>query len=168
MPRALLADLVLALHVLFVAFVVVGLGLVLVGGWRRWGWVRNRRFRQLHLAAIGFVVIETWLGRICPLTELEASLRDGGGAGYESGFIAHWLSRLLYVDAPPWAFTLAYTLFGAAVVASWYRVPPRGGRIGRRPEADGQEPAPIAGARWNGLAAVAGGLGIDGSVSPGE
>jgi hypothetical protein len=126
MPRALLADLVLGFHVLFVAFVVFGLALIVIGGLRGWGWVRNRRFRQLHLAAIGFVVIETWLGRICPLTDLEAFLRDGAEAGrYESGFIAHWFSRLLYVDAPPWAFTVAYTLFGAAVVATWWRLPPR-------------------------------------------
>lgn len=137
MPRALLADLVLALHVLFVAFVVFGLALIVLGGLGGWGWVKNRRFRQLHLAAIAFVVIETWLGRICPLTELESSLRDGvGSGGYESGFIGYWLSRLLYVDAPPWAFVLAYTLFGAAVVAAWFLVPPRGGRIDREPGAN--------------------------------
>lgn len=125
MTRALLADLVLALHVLFVAFVVLGLALIVIGGVRGWGWVRQRRFRQVHLAAIGFVVIEAWLGRICPLTDLEAFLRDGAEAGrYESGFIAHWLSRLLYVDAPPWAFVLAYTAFGAAVVGAWFLLPP--------------------------------------------
>jgi hypothetical protein len=135
MPHALLADLVLALHVLFVAFVVLGLALIAIGGLGGWRWVRNRRFRQLHLAAIGFVVIETWLGRVCPLTELEASLRDGvGGSGYESGFIAHWLSRLLYVDAPPWAFVLAYTAFGAAVVAAWFLVPPA--RSSRRSDSE--------------------------------
>jgi len=137
MPRALLADLVLGLHVLFVAFVVFGLVLIAIGGLRRWDWVRNRRFRQLHLAAIGFVVTETWLGRVCPLTDLEASLRESAAAErYESGFIAHWLSRLLYVDAPPWAFTVAYTLFGAAVAAAWWLVPPRAGRIGREPGRD--------------------------------
>jgi hypothetical protein len=137
MPRALLADLVLGLHVLFVAFVVLGLVLIATGGLRRWEWVRNRRFRQLHLAAIGFVVIETWLGRVCPLTDLEASLRGAADAGrYESGFLAHWLSRLLYVDAPLWAFTAAYTLFGAAVVAAWWLVPPRSVRIGREPQRD--------------------------------
>ncbi|GMU66285.1 MAG: hypothetical protein AMXMBFR36_25590 [Acidobacteriota bacterium] len=136
MPRALLADVVLALHVLFVAFVVLGLALIVVGGVRGWGWVRHRRFRQLHLAAIGFVVVETWLGRICPLTDLEASLRDGVGSdGYESGFIAYWLARLLYIDAPPWAFLLAYTAFGAAVFAAWFRVPPR-----RRRGRESQEP----------------------------
>lgn len=126
MPRALLADLVLALHVLFVAFVVLGLALIAIGALCGWGWVRHRRFRQLHLAAIAFVVIETWLGRICPLTALEASLRDGGAAErYESGFLAHWLSRLLYVDAPVWAFLVAYSAFGGAVVAAWFLVPPR-------------------------------------------
>jgi ketosteroid isomerase-like protein len=137
MSRALAADLVLALHVLFVAFVVLGLVLIVIGGVRAWGWVRHRRFRQLHLAAIGFVVVETWLGRICPLTSLEASLREGAAGGrYESGFLAHWLSRLLYVDAPVWAFLVAYTAFGAAVVAAWFLVPPRARVSARSPSDD--------------------------------
>jgi hypothetical protein len=40
------------------------------------------------------------------------------------GFIEHWLSRLLYWRAPPWVFTTAYTLFGLAVAAAWWRYPP--------------------------------------------
>ena len=46
-------------------------------------------------------------------------LRQGGS------FVAYWLQRLLYYDAPAWVFTLAYTLFGAAVAAAWWTWPPR-------------------------------------------
>ena len=70
-----LADLALALHVSFVVFVVAGLLLVLAGGWRRWRWVRNPWFRSLHLLAIVFVVGQTWLGQVCPLTTLEMWMR---------------------------------------------------------------------------------------------
>ncbi len=49
----LAADALLALHVSFVAFVIFGLVLIVVGGLRGWGWVRNRWFRIAHLAAIG-------------------------------------------------------------------------------------------------------------------
>ena len=35
------ADLILLLHVFFVAFVVVGLVLILAGKWQGWSWVHN-------------------------------------------------------------------------------------------------------------------------------
>lgn len=123
----LLADLVLFLHVLFVAFVVGGLILILAGGVAGWRWVRNRRFRLAHLAAIGIVVAQAWLGVLCPLTTVEMALRErAGGETYAGSFIAHWLGELLYVEAPAWAFTAAYTAFGAVVVASWLWVRPAG------------------------------------------
>ena len=64
----LAADLILVLHTLFVAFVVLSLPAILLGGVLAWPWVRNRCFRLLHLAAIAFVVVQSWLGMICPLT----------------------------------------------------------------------------------------------------
>ena len=123
----LAADLILFLHVLFVAFVVIGLILILTGKRQHWSWVRNPWFRTAHLAAIGVVVLQSWLGMICPLTILELELRQRGGeATYTGSFIAHWLEAILYYQAPPWVFALCYTLFGAAVIASWYWVRPHG------------------------------------------
>lgn len=128
LPYALLADAVLALHVGVVLFVVAGLGLVLAGNWRGWRWVNAPLFRWLHLAAIGVVVAQAWLGAVCPLTTLEMWLRrQAGDVAYPGSFIAHWLQRLLYWDAPAWVFVLAYTLFGLAVLLAWWRWPPRRG-----------------------------------------
>jgi hypothetical protein len=45
---ATLADAVLFLHVGIVAFVVLGTALILIGGWRRWHWVRGFKWRWLH------------------------------------------------------------------------------------------------------------------------
>lgn len=84
-----LADLVVLVHVAFVAFVVAGGLLVL----------RRPRLAWLHLpaAAWGFVVEAT--GWICPLTPLENRLRAAGGAaGYRGGFVEHYLLRALYPD----------------------------------------------------------------------
>ena len=128
MPYQQLADAVLALHVAVVAFVVGGLLAIVVGNLRSWPQVNAPWFRIAHLAAIGVVVAESWLGVICPLTTLEMSLRARAGAGtYGGSFIEHWLSRLLYWDAPPWVFVLGYTLFGLLVVASWWAWPPSTG-----------------------------------------
>lgn len=128
MPAALyraLADTVLICHVAFVAFVVLGLMLILLGGWLKWSWVRNRCFRFCHLGAIGIVVIQAWFGVICPLTTLEMHLRElAGDTTYHGTFIAHWLQRILFFDAPLWVFTVCYTIFALAVIASWWRVRP--------------------------------------------
>jgi Protein of Unknown function (DUF2784) len=122
----LAADGLLLLHVLFVAFVVLGLALIIAGGLRNWHWVRNPWFRSAHLAAIGVVVAQAWLGRLCPLTVGEMALRQrAGDAVYRGSFIAHWLDELLYFDAPGWVFTAVYSLFALLVGLSWFLVRPR-------------------------------------------
>ena len=124
-PYQLLADLVLATHFMVVLFVVGGLAAIVVGNVYGWSFVNAWWFRLAHVAAIGVVVAQAWLGIACPLTTLESSLRvKAGGTGYETSFIEHWLTRLLYYDAPTWVFTVAYTLFGLAVAAAWWRFPP--------------------------------------------
>ena len=121
-----LADLVLTLHVAIVVFVVGGLVVIVVGSLRNWRWVKAGWFRVAHLAAIGVVVSEAWIGMVCPLTSLEMWLRaKGRGATYAGSFIEHWLQRLLYYDAPAWVFTLAYSAFGLAVAATWWYFPPQ-------------------------------------------
>lgn len=120
------ADLVLLLHVLFVAFVVFGLVLVVAGKLLGWSWVRNPWFRIAHLAAIVVVATQAWFGVVCPLTNWEMALRQrGGDATYSGAFVAHWLEAILYYQAPNWVFAVCYTLFGLAVLASWFWVRPR-------------------------------------------
>lgn len=121
----LVADGLLVLHSLIVVFVVGGLFLIILGGLRGWAWVHNRWFRLAHLGAIGCVVVQSWLGLVCPLTTWEMAMRTRAGeAVYSGSFVAHWLSRLLYYDAPAWVFVLSYTLFAALVVACWFWVRP--------------------------------------------
>lgn len=122
----LAADVLLFGHVLFVTFVVLGLVLILIGGVLGWEWVRNRIFRIAHLAAIAIVMLQSWIGVICPLTIWEMALRErAGGNTYAGSFISHWLEALLYYRAPAWVFTVAYTAFAALVIASWFWVRPR-------------------------------------------
>ncbi len=120
------ADSILFAHALLVGFVVIGLLLIYAGKWLRWSWVCNRRFRIVHLITIVIIVLQSWLGLVCPLTVWEMSLRGrAGDAVYAGSFIAHWLERLLYYQAPEWVFVMVYTLFGSLVAASWYWVRPK-------------------------------------------
>ena len=122
----ILADALLLLHILVVVFVVTGLAVIYIGWTLAWSWVRNPWFRLLHLVAIAIVVLQSWVGVICPLTTWEMSLRkQAGDIVYTGSFITHWLETLLYYQAPAWIFTTAYTTFGVIVVASWFVVQPR-------------------------------------------
>jgi len=87
MAYRVLADLVVGVHALFVVFVVAG-GLLAL----RWPWVA-----AAHLPAAVWGTLIEFRGWICPLTPLEQSLRASAGqAGYEGGFIEHYLLPVLY------------------------------------------------------------------------
>lgn len=121
-----LANAVLLLHVGVVLFIVASLPLILLGGALRWRWVRNWWFRALHLLAIAVVVGQSWAGIMCPLTTLEQALRlQAGQVSYEGDFIAYWLSKLLFFQAPPWAFISVYSIFGVLVVLGMVFVRPK-------------------------------------------
>ncbi len=118
----MLADIVLIIHFLFVLFVVGSLPLIWVGEWMRLGVVRNPRFRLAHIVAILFVVVESFVGMVCPLTLLEDRLRGGGSGG---DFIQRWLHRILFYDVPEWILTMIYILFAILVIITFKLLPPR-------------------------------------------
>jgi Protein of Unknown function (DUF2784) len=129
LPYQLSADVVLALHVAIVAFVVGGLVLIIAGNLLRWRWANAYWFRLAHLAAIATIAAESWLGVICPLTSVEMWLRaNAHETTYAGSFVGHWLQRILYYDAPAWVFTTAYSLFGLLVAGTWWYFPPRRNR----------------------------------------
>ena len=82
-----LADGVLVVHLAFVLFVVLGGLLVL--RWPKLAWI--------HVPVALYGAIIEFAGFICPLTPLENSLRQRGGeAGYEGGFVEHYITAALY------------------------------------------------------------------------
>ncbi|MGE0313359.1 MAG: DUF2784 domain-containing protein [Lautropia sp.] len=122
----LLADVVLLVHFGVVAFVVGGLAYAVAGSIRCWPGARSVGFRVAHLVAIGVVVVQSWLGMVCPLTALESWLRaQAGAAAYGRSFIEHWVRRIVFYEAPFAAFVVGYTIFGLIVVWAWWRFPPR-------------------------------------------
>lgn len=130
MSYGALADLVVVLHFAFVLFVLFGGVLVL---WRRW-------VMWFHIPAALWGLFIELAGTICPLTPLENAFRRRGGlAGYQGGFVEHYILPVLY----PHGLTRGIQLVLAAVVVAlnlfiYYRViralrpragaaPPRGG-----------------------------------------
>jgi Protein of Unknown function (DUF2784) len=123
---AIAADAMLAAHVAVVLFVVVDQLLIVIGGVLRWRWVRHFWWRIVHLLLMVYIAAQAWLGELCPLTVWEQALRaQAGQHTYGESFIEHWLSRLLYIEAPWWVFVAIYTGFALVVLASWFWVLPK-------------------------------------------
>ena len=120
-----LADMVLVFHAAYVAYVVLGLGAILLGIVFEWNWVRNLWFRLTHLAAIALVAAESIVGLTCPLTTPENRLRIAAGArGYHAGCIADWVAPLIFFNFPRWVFSLGYIAFATIVAAVFWLAPP--------------------------------------------
>jgi len=134
----LAADALLSLHIMFVAFVVLGLLFIFTGAALSWAWIRNPIFRILHLLAIIVVAVQAWLGVVCPLTVIEMNFRTrAGDVVYNGTFISHWLQELLYYDAPDWIFKVCYTAFGMLVIISWILIRPGPQRKQQQPPPPG-------------------------------
>ncbi len=83
----LLADLVLIVHLLFIAFVLLG-GLLLI---------LRRALIVVHLPALIWAALSSFRGWVCPLTPLENYLREAAGmTGYQQGFIEYYLLPIIY------------------------------------------------------------------------
>ncbi len=83
----LAADALVLVHLGFILFVVGG-------GFLAWRW---RNLVWLHVPAAVWGVLIEFAGWVCPLTPWENGLRRmAGGAGYEGGFIEHYLVPVMY------------------------------------------------------------------------
>jgi len=119
------SDFILIVHFLYVAFVVVGELIIIVGGIFKLKFVRNPLFRKLHLLAIMIVSIEAILGMDCPLTVWEYELRNLAGRQVEKmGFIARIIHSILFYDFPQWVFNIIYISFGSIVLITYFLIPP--------------------------------------------
>lgn len=102
---SLLADALVVVHFAFTAFVVFGGFLTWRRPWLVW----------LHLPALAWGCWIELSHAICPLTPLENHWRQlAGEAGYQEGFLAHYLVRLLYPPGLSWH--IQYELAAGLVV----------------------------------------------------
>src|SRR5258706_730232 len=105
MPDRLLADGLVVLHFAFVVFVLFG-GLLAL---------RSRWWAALHLPAVASAAFVELTATLCPLTPWENALRRRAGeAGYEGGFVEHYLLPVLY---PAGLTPGGQLLLGAFVIA---------------------------------------------------
>jgi hypothetical protein len=132
----LLADVVVTIHLAYVAYVVVGQVLIVIAAPFRWQWARNPWFRLTHLLAIAIVAYEAVVGIRCPLTVWEEQLRELAGQPFDSGqtFLGRLFHDLLFYEGlPDIFFTTLYISMFVVVLQGIIMYPPRMFRIRRMP-----------------------------------
>jgi hypothetical protein len=111
-----MVELVLIFHFLVILFVLVGFPVGLK--------FNLRRYRIFHASVLVYISTLMVLGKPCPLTILEESLR--GGAVYQGSFIATWLNRIIYLEGMDSSFVVYMAVaFTVLVAASFFFKPLR-------------------------------------------
>jgi hypothetical protein len=141
----ILADSLAAIHLGYLAYVVLGQVAILVGWPLQWRWIRNPWFRISHLAMILIVAAEAVVDYECPLTKWERDLRihigqiradPERGNVEEVSFVAGILRSVLYAGSDK-SFVQylkpTYYTFAGIVLATVLLVPPRFRRPGAPP-----------------------------------
>ena len=133
----ILADLVVGIHVAYVAYVVFGQLLIILAAPMKWEWARNPWFRFSHLTAIGVVAYEAIRGLRCPLTVWEEQLRGLCGQAFSGSetFMGRILHDIMFIENQPEIFfTTMYIAVLVLVVQGLVMFPPRWFRIGKKRE----------------------------------
>ncbi len=99
------ADSVVAIHLAFILFVVLG-GLTLF----KWSWMI-----WIHVPTAVWGALVELMGAPCPLTPLENHLRQAGNAAaYSGGFIDHYIMPIVY---PPGLTRELQVVLGVLILA---------------------------------------------------
>ena len=125
MCYSFLADMTVVIHLAYACFVLLGFLAIVIGIPCGWIWVRNFRFRIIHLVCTVLVPLESLVRITCPLTTLEnLFLRSSGANGYKRSFIGNLLNEILFYEAPEWVFTIIYVALATLVVLYFISYPP--------------------------------------------
>ncbi|MDE0062550.1 MAG: DUF2784 domain-containing protein [Gammaproteobacteria bacterium] len=104
MGYRLAADTMMVAHLLYIVFVVVGGLIAFRARWILW----------LHIPAVAWAIYVQYIGRVCPLTTWEKEFRDlAGDAGYDGGFIDHYIIPIIY---PPDMTIAMHLVLGTLVI----------------------------------------------------
>jgi hypothetical protein len=129
MGYGLLADLIVAFHVAYVSYVVVGQLAIWLGLALRWAWVRNPWFRWTHLIMMVIVGGEAALNIECPLTRWERGFRELAGQPVSGEtFLGRLLHNLIFVDWPQGVINALHITFALVVLGTFILAPPRKAR----------------------------------------
>jgi len=120
-----IVDTVVAIHLIWIIFMLAGFVLTIRGFWRQ-EFFNRWLFRTLHLGGIIFVGILGLLGKYCPLTVWENALqaRYDPSLVYPGSFMIHYVEKLLYPGVHPLVIQIPTTLIAVFTVIVFIFRPP--------------------------------------------
>jgi hypothetical protein len=130
------ADLMVTIHVAYVAYVIFGQLAIILAAPMKWQWARNPWFRFTHLLAIAIVAVEAIQGWPCPLTVWEGQLRELGGQAFNGSesFMGKLLHNILFLEnVPQLVLDTGYVATMVLVLQGLIMYPPRWFRTGKTP-----------------------------------
>ena len=124
--KDVVADVIAAMHIAYFVYVAGGSAAIVVGGIRRWKWVRNPWFRFSHLAAVYIVVFENVFHIQCPLNTAEWQLRSDSKSVIEAASgVGRVLDHLLFHTIPGNVLNVMYYVLAVLLLVALVLVPPR-------------------------------------------
>jgi hypothetical protein len=117
---------IVAVHVAYVLFVVLGQLAIWVGLGLGWRWIYHPWFRWVHLVMMTVVGLEAALGITCPLTRWEAEFRAlAGQQATHDTFVGRLLHNLIFVELSPAVLSAVHIIFALLVLGTFVLAPPR-------------------------------------------
>ena len=123
----ILADIIVIVHLFWILFMLIGFLLTLCGLFRR-EFLDRWLFRTIHLFGIAYVSLLAIMGKYCPLTLWENTLRAkyDPSLTYPGSFMIHYVERLVYPDINPLIIRIPTTFIAVFTVIVFILRPPRG------------------------------------------
>jgi len=122
----ILADALVVIHFVWIVFMLAGFALTVRAFWKpaffdRWV------FRTIHLAGILFVAALEILGKYCPLTVWENTLRHSYDPlqAYPGSFIVQYIAKLVYPEIDPLVLVIPTVFIAGFTLIAFVLRPPR-------------------------------------------
>ena len=122
----ILADIIVIVHFGWIIFMLIGFILTLCGFF--WKGIFDKwLFRTLHIFGIAYVSLLAIMGKYCPLTLWENTLRSkyDPGITYPGSFMIYYAERLVYPDVNPLIIQIPTTLIAVFTILVFIIRPPK-------------------------------------------
>ena len=127
MVYKLLAEIILVVHFLWILFMLYGFGYNVVGLLFNKKLLSNFWLRTIHLLGILYVASLAVLGKYCPLTILEAKLRQKFDPTFSqpNSFIIYHLEKIVYPNIDPIVIIVPTVVIALFSFLVYIIVPPK-------------------------------------------
>lgn len=122
----ILADTIVVMHFAWIIFMLAGFIFTVVAFWHK-KFFDKRLFRTLHLCGIVYVSSLAILGKYCPLTIWENTLRQkyDPGLTYPGSFMVHYIEMLVYPEVNPGIILIPTIFIAIFTIFVFIKKPPK-------------------------------------------